>query len=49
MGCSKQIIGALQSHSEGDVSSQYGRDELGIGYELALLKKEIERFDFTNL
>ena len=43
-GVDKLLIDALQGHTEGDVSSQYGRDELGIGYSMPILKEAMEKF-----
>ena len=48
-GVDKLLIDALQGHTEGDVSSQYGRDELGIGYSLPILKEAIEKMKFNNI
>lgn len=48
-GVDKLLIDALQGHTEGDVSSQYGKDELGIGYGLPILKEAIEKARFTEM
>lgn len=45
----KSLIDALQGHTEGDISSLYGRDEFGIGFSLVLLQEAIERVKFNYL
>ena len=48
-GVDMVLADALQGHTEGDASSYYGRDELGMGFSLPVLKTAIENAHFIQL